>query len=242
MSVNKFGRIVAPPEASDWRFQMRLMRRQVQGNSARITARKRPYRDGPLLDQGPTPHCVGYSCRGFLTSAPMMSKPDRGISAVRIYKDAQERDEWGGNNYDGTSVRGGMKALVDAEEVGSYVWGHSVAEAIAWMNDGFGTIVVGTNWYIEMSDVDKKGFMQEPPRSTTPIGGHAWRWIWYDKKREGILMRNSWGSDFGIIKTGRGTGYAYLRLELAERLLREDGEIASAVQIKLQPSSIGSLK
>ncbi len=238
-SVNSFGRLVAPRDGRDFNFLMRGARPQIVEAVGKPKPRVRAYKDGPLLDQGSTPQCVGYSARGFLDAAPIMSKADKGPNATALYHMAQDRDEWPGTNYDGSSVRGGMKALVDSGEVASYVWGQTIAEAIKWMNDGFGTCVVGTSWYSEMSEVDKDGFMREPaPNLVTPIGGHAWRIIWYDAKRKGILMKNSWGSDFGILKKGVGTGYAYVRVEFMDRLLREDGEIASPTQIRIAPVPI----
>lgn len=237
LSLNSFGRLEAPQDARDLAFTMYRAIPQVVAVVGKPRLRKRAYNDGLLLDQGREPQCVGYSIRGFLDGAPIMSKATDGPSADEIYRAAQLVDEWPGTNYDGTSVRAGMKALAALGQIKSYVWGQTVEEAITWMNGGFGTIVVGTNWYAEMSDVDAKGFIREPaPNLTTPIGGHAWRWIWWDAKTGGILMRNSWGTDFGIQKNGKGTGYAWLRREFAERLLYEDGEIAAASQIKVKPT------
>lgn len=238
-SVNSFGRLTAPPDARDLRFLMRAARPQIHAAIGKPKPRTRTYRDGPVLDQGETSQCVGFSIRGFLDGAPIMSKPTDPPSAKKIYQEAQARDEWPGQNYNGTSVRGGMKALVDLGLVQSYVWGQTVDEAIAWMNGGYGTAVVGTNWYTEMSDVDDKGFMREPaPSMATPIGGHAWRLIWYDVKRQGVLMRNSWGHEFGFVKGGQPSGYAYVRPEFLVRLLREDGEIAGPTQVKIAPTMI----
>jgi hypothetical protein len=240
-SINSFGRLVAPKDARDLNFRMVTARAQIIDEIGKPKPRKRAYQDGPLLDQGQTPQCVGYSTRGFLDGAPIMSKPNEGPSATTIYKMAQDNDEWPGNNYDGTSVRGAMKALQKAGQISSYVWGQTVEHAIAWMNDGYGTCLVGTNWYAEMSDVDSDGFMREPPTSlSTPIGGHAWRWIWYDPVKKGILMRNSWGHDFGFIKKGQPSGYAYLRTQFAIRLLEEDGEIAAPTQVKITPVAVAA--
>lgn len=240
-SLNSFGRLVAPKDANDLSYLMRAARPQIVLAVGKPKPRKTAYRDGPLLDQGQTPQCVGYSCRGFLDGAPIMSNPNQGPSATEIYHMAQERDEWPGTNYDGSSVRGGMKALTDAGQICAYVWGQTVEEAIKWMNDGYGTCVVGTSWYAEMSNVDKDGYMMEPPSSmSTPIGGHAWRWIWYDPNKKAILMRNSWGHDFGYLKKGIPSGYAYVRVPFAERLLREEGEVAAPTQVRIAPVKIAA--
>ena len=71
---------------------------------------------GPVLDQGDRPYCVGYAWRQFLTSSPIRTKD--GQSADIIYHTAQTMDEWPGTNYDGTSVRGGAKAVHQSRGAG----------------------------------------------------------------------------------------------------------------------------
>lgn len=241
-SVNSFGRLPAPPDARDLRFRMRGAMPQVNAVLGKPTPRKRPYKDGALLDQGQKPHCVAYSGKGFMLAAPLMR--DEGFDTTVVYHRCQQLDEWPGENYDGTSVRALMKAMTELGYIGSYVWGQSLDDAIAWMNGGYGTTIVGTNWYAEMSDVDANGFMREPPGSlATPIGGHAWRVIWFDVKKQGFLMRNSWGHDFGgLVRGGQGvrSGYAFVRKEFMGRLLREDGEIGAPVQIKVKPQLLAA--
>jgi hypothetical protein len=90
------------PDARDTRH---LMRRVVGDVPAYVLPSFRYYRTAQTLDQGPFPHCVGYSWRQWLSSAPLMTKT--GPSAVEIYRQAQQVDEWPGEMYDGTSVRGG---------------------------------------------------------------------------------------------------------------------------------------
>lgn len=238
-SVNSFGRLIAPADARDLQFPMRRAMPQINKEIKKPKPRKRPYKDGPVLDQGNTQRCVGFSSRGFLEGAPLTLKAGEGPDAGEIYKGAQERDEWPGSNYDGTSVRGAMKFLLEIGQINAYVWGQTIDEAIAWMNGGYGTVLVGTNWYTEMSDVDDNGFMREPaPSLTTPIGGHAWRWNWFDPVRKGILVRNSWGHEFGYKVRGVQSGYAFITKDFATRLLREDGEIAAATQVRIKPTPI----
>src|SRR5467141_3097993 len=148
-SINNFGRLVAPKDARDLYFLMRTAIPQIKEVVGKPQPRKRPYKDGPLLDQGQTPQCVGYSTLGFLEAAPMMSKPSDPPSAVQIYKAAQERDEWPNTNYDGTSVRGAMKALTDYGLIASYTWGQTVDDMITWILGGYGTCIIGSNWYAE---------------------------------------------------------------------------------------------
>lgn len=233
MSINSFGRIVAPPDARDMQFLMRTARPQIAA-VAKPAPRKTAYHLGPVLDQGDTPMCVGFSTRSFIEAAPIMTKPTQGPSAQTIYRLAQQNDEWPGTRYDGTSVRGAMKALQAAKQITSYVWGQTVDDMAKWMTDGYGTCVLGTNWYAEMSDVDNAGVMREPaPSMTTPIGGHAWHVYWFDVKKNMFLMKNSWGFEFGMIKNKKMSGEAYVRKDFMARLLREEGEVAAPVQAKV---------
>jgi hypothetical protein len=205
------------------------------------TPRKRKYMEGPLLNQGNTPQCVGYSGLGFLNAAPLTGKqgkdsgPGRDPEGIRLYKGAQDNDEWVGTNYDGSSVRGLMKYMQRTGEIGSYVWGQTVVESTEWMNGGYGTLVIGTWWYPEMDNVDINGVIQEPSSLATPIGGHAYRVNWFDPKKKLYLIINSWGENWGVPKKGGSyTGYAYMTPALFERLLREEGEIAAATQVRLR--------
>ncbi len=230
MPQHGLGRLHAP-DARDANFPMRSL----------LPAREseRTYRywnpSGWWGDQGNTPQCVAYAWTHWLEDGPVgQSGQAPVVQPSVLYAEAQKADEWPGENYDGTSVRGAMKAVVEYGLVKSYVWGQTVDEVIAWILGGYGTVVVGTNWYAEMSEVDAKGIMREPADwMTWPIGGHAWRVIWFDKKTSLFTMKNSWGHNFGYVKAGEPSGYAYVRMAFLERLLHEDGDCASPVQVKL---------
>lgn len=234
-TINKFGRLRAPKDGRDFNYMMRSVAPQI----SKPTPRKRSYNEGRLLDQGDTPHCVAFSGLGFMLAAPMMREEN--YSTTPVYRRCQQLDEWPGEDYDGTSVRALMKAMREFGWIENYAWGQTVEELTAWMNGGFGTVILGTNWYAEMSDVDDKGFMREPaPSLSTPIGGHAYRLNWFDAKKGAFLMRNSWGPYFGVRdpKTGRRNGEAYMRPELVRRLLAEDGEAASPTQTRVKPTVV----
>jgi hypothetical protein len=166
-----------------------------------------------------------------------MSKPAMEPAASAIYFLAQKHDEWEGENYDGSSVNGGMKALRLFGHIENYVWFRNVDEIIEWTNGGYGTVVIGSVWYASMDDVDSKGFIQLPGTLATPIGGHAYRVNWYDKARGGFLVVNSWGALWGQRKRdGSHTGTAYLSPQSAQRLFfDEEGEVAAPTQIHVKP-------
>ncbi len=237
MALNKFGRLQAPKDIRDLHYTPRKVASQLPPAKPRTTA----YRAGPLLNQKLTPKCVAFTGKSFLMGAPMMSKFEMEPTTDQLYDWSQARDEWPGTNYDGTSTSGLMKALTDAGLIGGYAWPQSADEGAEWLVSGKGTLCAGSDWFAQMSNVDAKGFMQEPPRSmATPIGGHEW-WIrWYSKKLDAFLMRNSWGNDFGQAdKHGVLNGEAWVRRDFLQWLIFDQmGDLVAPTQVKLIPVKV----
>ncbi len=232
MSLGGHGRLISTYDPRSDGYRMLAAMPQVRA-AQQPAPRLAPYREQSVLDQGMTPRCVGYSGRGFLNAAPMMSKMSQPPSAEDLYFAAQDRDEWEGRDYDGTSVHGLMIAMQDAGLIKSYVWGQTVDEAVAWMNGGFGTIIAGTFWYPSMDHVDKDGYIVEPSSTASPVDGHAYRLNWSPHK-QAILVVNSWGHVWGKpLPNGVLSGMAYMRPRLLERLRREEGELAGPTQVKV---------
>jgi hypothetical protein len=239
--VNRFGWLPPPSDGRDQQYRVRALRPQLQAAQPAIL-RKQPYHEGILLDQGDTPKCVSNSGKGFLLAAPLMSKFDFEPSIDLLYDMAQDRDEWPGKDYAGTSQHGQMKAMQDLGLIDTYAWGQTTEEAVHWLLYDYGTLLAGTNWYAEMSQVDSHGFMREPaPSMSTPIGGHAYRLVWFVQKPDPtdsyFILRNSWGHGFGWpdAKTKIPTGYAKMSVRLFERLQSESGELAAPTQLRLKP-------
>lgn len=232
--IGGFGRLASPPDERDGHFLMRVVAPQIRAVKP-PTPRRRQYNEPHYrLNQGNTPHCVAYAGKGFTLAAPITQDP--GYDPVTIYNECQKADEWDGENYDGTSVRALMKVLTERKWITGYVWGQSIDEAAAWMDGGYGTIIIGTNWYSAMDNVGTDGFIESPRPTDTPVGGHAYRVNWYDARKDGYLVYNSWGDEWGVPIVGQPTltGTGYLRRADFERLLREDGEITAATQVKIK--------
>jgi len=230
------GYLPPPPDGRNHQFLARAMMSQVAA-AKKPAPRKAPYKEGPILDQGPNPHCVGFSSRGLLNASPIMVKPDSGPSGSEIYKLAQELDEWPGNNYDGSSVNAGCKALKQLGYIEGYAWFTKMDQIIEWVNGGYGTVLVGTNWYDSMDNVDRNGLIVAPSRLAKPVGGHAYRLNWFDIKKKAFLVPNTWGRKWGMpdCKTGELSGTAYMPLELGERLFfKEEGEVTAPTEIVLK--------
>jgi hypothetical protein len=207
------GRIAAP----DSRDRLHLMAAVL------IPAAPRPafryYASGGVLDQGPTSSCVGHAWRAWMSAAPVMTKA--GPDAFKIYDEAKFVDEWPGEDYDGTSVRGGAKVLYTAGYIASYVWAWDAETVADFILSGQGTVVMGTEWTYAMFEPDAKGFLHP----TGPIaGGHAWLLVGYSRTRGVFRMQNSWGREWSQ------NGRAWITGEDLQTLIRWDGEAAAAVE------------
>jgi hypothetical protein len=111
-----------------------------------------------VLDQGQTPHCVGFAWAGFLEAAPHMHQLTN-ADGDRFYSLAQQNDEWEGENYDGTSTRGGAKALQSLGLIeGEYVWAQTEDDVWKFVLTR-GPVVAGTTWLTGFMATDSKGYL-----------------------------------------------------------------------------------
>ena len=173
-------------------------------------------------DQGNTPQCVGYSWSHWLEDGPVQQS---GIPPIikpfDIYKNAQKLDEWYGENYDGTSVRGAVKYLKNIGKVNSYYWAFDV-QTLSETILKLGPVVVGTNWYNGMFYPNKNGLIKI---SGQMVGGHAYLINGVDTKTKQFRIKNSWGKSWG-----KG-GHAFISFNDMSRLIKENGEICLAIEL-----------
>ena len=179
--------------------------------------------DGWWGDQKNTSQCVGYAWAHWLEDGPIEQS---GVAPIIppsvIYQNAQKLDEWLGENYDGTSVRAGVKYLQNVKKVSSYYWGYDLNTLINTVLN-IGPVVVGTNWYNGMFYPDKKGLIR---LSGGLAGGHAYVINGVDKTKKLFRLKNSWGRSWGQ------QGHAYISFNDMTRLIKERGEICLATEIK----------
>lgn len=208
----------------------------------------RAYRTGPILNQGLTSKCVGYSTRQWLTTGTVVNKnPDP--SPDVIYFEAQQRDPWPGADYDGTTVRAAMSYLKDRGYIDAYLWAKNAEEIARWMLAGLGPVVVGTDWKAGMMtpQYDKNAADVMPYVTAEPgdgdMGGHAYLIDAVDLKRKfpvgnkkypslsqragGFRITNSWGKNWGE------NGKAWIWFGHMDDLIKAHGEAAMAKEIKL---------
>ncbi len=209
------GRLHSPDER-DFKF---LMATNLPTEAPKVT--QKFYYTKPVLDQGRTPHCVAFSHMQRLRSSPVIQKniaPD----TTAIYNLAQTIDEWPGEDYDGTSVRAGAKALIQLGYYERYYWAYDAVTVKNYLLNGQGTIILGTNWFHDMFFPDKNGFVKLTGRLA---GGHAYLCIGYTEKRGAFRFVNSWGKDWGQ------AGRFWMLGEDVDKLIQDAGEACLPIEI-----------
>jgi hypothetical protein len=180
-----------------------------------------PWQSPPAMDQGSEGSCVGFGSTHMLAAAPWMHTFTYDF-ARGIYLDAKKIDEWQGEDYEGTSVRAGMKVLQARGLITEYLW--------TWDTDTVrdyvlrrGPVTMGTNWYARMMDTDANGYVYPDGAS---VGGHCWTVLGYSGGRNAFRAIQSWGSGWGQ------TGRFWITWEAFKYLLEEDGgEAVSPLEV-----------
>lgn len=193
--------------------------------------RRRMWNAGEVLDQGDTPQCVGYAGWGWLAGGPTVNVPK--FSPTTLYGWAQDNDEWEGNDYDGSSTLGLMKALKAKGYIDKYVWASDAETLMQWVLL-VGPVVVGTNWHMDMFTPRGDGYLEV---RGSIVGGHEWRIVGADRNRivpaecgggkGAFRMVNSWGRGWGE------QGRAWVSAHDLDGLLRADGEAVTALEKRL---------
>ena len=180
----------------------------------------------PALDQGQTSRCVAFSWTQFLGAQPIQTRAKvRTEDALNeLYHQAQVLDEWPGEDYNGTSVRGGAKALQAAGHLSEYVWGTTLDDLRAFVSQR-GPVVIGSDWYEEMFYPEKHDGYLVPEGANA--GGHAWLIYGYDAKKDEFRMLNSWGPNWGV------KGTAKIRAADMQKLLDTNAEMCSAIECRV---------
>jgi hypothetical protein len=141
-----------------------------------------------------------------------------GVSAEfarsRIYHEARRLDEWPGENYSGTSVIAGAKAVKALGAIGEYRWAFGLDDLRLAVGHA-GPAVLGINWYTDMEETDANGFIHVGGRIE---GGHSIVCFGVNGRDRFFRLQNSWGPTWGV------NGVCKISFEDMNRLLREDGE------------------
>ena len=169
-----------------------------------------------------------------IAARPVMRGADSEL-AFRLYRRAQQLDEFEGEGYSGTSVLAGMKAATEAGYYSEYRWAFGIEDLVRAV--GYhGPAVLGLNWYEGMFE-PQSGVISA---TGSIAGGHCilMRGVTLrftgstrdfasiDMDRSSALLRNSWGRGWG------DNGDCRVTLRDLDRLLHEGGEAAVPVTRK----------
>ena len=170
------------------------------------------------LDQGREGACSGFGAAHVISATPRSNVMDENMARI-IYLEAQHRDEWPGNQYEGSSVNGAMKAARDMGLINEWWWATTREEIDAALSH-YGQVEIGVDWYTGMFRPDSEGFIH----ATGSIeGGHALALGGRQRTASGRVryaLDQSWGRDHGI------DGTVYIWEDVLELWLGSRSEFA----------------
>lgn len=181
-----------------------------------------------ILDQGSEGACTGFGLAAvvnFILSshADASLHTEETVSARMLYEMAKRYDEWSGENYDGSSIRGAMKgwhrhgvctetlwpykinqigtlkpqAQLDAlgRPLGNYfrVRHHHLDHMHSALAE-VGILYASAKVHMGWNRVSRR--TGRVPFSLDLIGAHAFAIVGYDQ--DGFWIQNSWGNDWGL--------------------------------------------
>ena len=140
-----------------------------------------------------------------------MPNPDQ--YAFNLYRYCQTVDEWPGEAYSGTSVLAGAKVLQARGYLKEYRWAFGLDDLVLAV--GYrGPAVLGIPWYESMYSAPN-GRVAVSGRQ---VGGHCILARGVNVREQWVLLRNSWGTRWGV------GGDARISFDDLDRLLKEGGE------------------
>lgn len=148
-------------------------------------------------DQGKLPWCAAFAATGFASNI-LWRKEDNPVhfEPGPIYRYAKTVD--GSPNTDGTSLVAVLEGLLNFrlfDPAKSSVKVLRIVEQVKYAVHKFGCCLVGLNVSKEWYGCNKNKSTISGKKNSGLIGGHAVLVCGYNK--DGIIIQNSWGSDWG---------------------------------------------
>lgn len=190
--------------------------------------RTKQWRNGVILDQGREGACVGFGWAAEALSTPVSVDLSRVKADVpreptafahHLYQRSKVLDIWDGEDYDGTSVLAGAKAMREAGLIKEFRWCFSIEDVIdAILTKG--PVVLGIYWYESMYAAPE-GILSV---SGEIVGGHCITAVGFKLAKDSVtgedtvILQNSWGYSWG------NWGLAEIRVSELAALLNNAGE------------------
>lgn len=195
---------------------------------ARRRARETTIMDWPvakILDQGSTPHCVGFAWAGFGIAVPVIQEWDNAMGDKIYYQAKVEDGEPGAEN--GSTTRSGVEAFLHYGllQDGKYAFAQTIDDVITWVLAN-GPVVVGTYWHNDMFFPDSDGLVHP---SGTIVGGHEWMIHGCDTIARRFHATNSWGESYGV------KGQFQIGFDDFAGLLYNEGDACVAMEVAGNP-------
>jgi hypothetical protein len=179
--------------------------------------------------------CVAFGICHELAAIPVVVDVDEEM-ALRIYRRAKQLDPWPGEDYDGTSVLAGMKAIQELKTpfgeqlIPEYRWAFGIEDLVRVVGRK-GPAILGLNWYEGMFNIDADGYIR---KTGNLAGGHCIlargvkvKYLTKGNKKDFsnvdmlnsyFILHNSWGKEWGT------NGTCKISFADMDALLKEDGE------------------
>lgn len=146
-----------------------------------------------VLDQGNTPHCVGFGWAGWSIAPPYENSKYADKDAHEIYYEIKEI-EGEPKQENGAYVRSGAQAMKDRKRLRAYAFADDPGVMRTYLHSK-GPIVVGTSWTGDMFTPDANGFVKPTGENE---GGHCYLLIGDLVSESSFVFQNSWGSSWGM--------------------------------------------
>lgn len=212
----KFGRII--------HFDERSRNYPIRALIPHTTPRSYTWSCPIVLDQGDVGACTGFSVSHEAAARPVKVKGITNQTGLEVYYRARQLDEFPGEDYEGSSVLGAMKAGKERGWYEQYRWAFGEQDlrlAVSW----YGPAVLGVNWYSEMMEPDGNGVIHV---TGSVEGGHAILCNGFNVRTGLYRLHNSWGPAWGK------NGECFIPKEELAELLLDQGEACIPV-VRTQP-------
>lgn len=168
------------------------------------------------LDQGKDGACVGFAFAHEFAALPSKVEGVTYDVAMKLYRKARDLDEFEGNNYEGTSILGGVKACQELYPrcFDSYRWAFGIDDVLHTLSK-YGPIVVGLTWWSEMFLPNKEFIIKAKGFKS---GRHGFLLNGINVKKELVRIHNSWGPSWA------NRGEAFISWDDLRKLLKDNGE------------------